>query len=386
MRIKSKWLTRLGCILMAVVLMTTTFALPASAASYSTGKYTVSHSKGVNVRKGAGTSYAVQGAAEKGVSFDVTKVSGEWGYTKSIKTTSGTFSSVSAPNNGNVVLGKGYHLSGKIASSGSNISSIQGQVFNSSSKQVMSKSVSVNTSSYNLKDSAIDNALTFGTLSTGSYTLKYTVKTKDGTSATKSLSFKVSKPADTATPKPTNITLTSADKNIKAKIDTLSNLLDGEYFTANGKSCGNSCCDQCYNANVIQSNWFRNMFGGVSVTQFPESYGYGSDANGYFCNAYSCVGFAHFAEWYIFKTSNKSKVSVKNIGTYSFNSSNINKYAKIGDILRLDNRHSVIYISSNANGILVLDCNYVKKSMVAEHQISYSEYSKATISRATNRS
>lgn len=217
----SKLLKRLICMLMAVILLATTFALPASAASYSTGKYTVSHSKGVNVRKGAGTSYAVQGAAERGVSFDVTKVSGEWGYTKSIKTTSGnksgwvslnyckkapntkiTFSSVSAPNNGNVVLGKGYHLSGKIASSGSNISSIQGQVFNSSSKQVISKSVSVNTSSYNLKDSAIDNALTFGMLSTGSYTLKYTVKTKDGTSATKSLSFKVSKPATTVTPKP----------------------------------------------------------------------------------------------------------------------------------------------------------------------------------------
>lgn len=402
----SKSLKRLICVLMAFVLLATTFALPASAASYSTGKYTVSHSKGVNVRKGAGTSYSIQGAAAKGVSFDVTKVSGEWGYTKSIKTSSGnkagwvslnyckrvntkiTFSSVSAPNGGSVVLGKGYHLSGKITSSSSNINYVRGQVFNSSSKQVMSKAVSVNTSSYNLRDSAIDSALTFGSLSAGSYTLKYTVKTKDGTSATKSLAFKVAKPSPAPTPKPstsTSDTLNGTDKNIKSRIDMLSALLKGKYFTKSGSECSDSMGADCKNSNVITANWFKKIFGNVNVTQFPESYGYGEDWKGYSCTAWSCVGFAHFAEWYIFKTSNKSKVSVNNMGTYSFNAKNVKSHAKVGDIFRLDNRHSVIYISADSSGIRVLDCNFDSKCGVSEHKIYYSSYGKFTISRATNR-
>lgn len=61
-----------------------------SSSTYSTGKYTVSTNSGINVRKGAGTNYSKIGAASKGISFNVSKISGTWGYTSSIKCTNGT--------------------------------------------------------------------------------------------------------------------------------------------------------------------------------------------------------------------------------------------------------------------------------------------------------
>lgn len=67
----------------------TMFAIPVSAASYSTGTYVVSASAGVNVRTGAGTNYSKVGASSKGTKFSVSKISGSWGYTSSIKCTNG---------------------------------------------------------------------------------------------------------------------------------------------------------------------------------------------------------------------------------------------------------------------------------------------------------
>lgn len=68
--------------------LSTAIVMDASAA-YTTGKYTVNTPSGVNVRKGAGTSYAKIGAAANGTQFSVTKISGSWGYTSSIQCTGG---------------------------------------------------------------------------------------------------------------------------------------------------------------------------------------------------------------------------------------------------------------------------------------------------------
>lgn len=64
--------------------------IDADAASYSLGTYKVNTKSGVNVRKGAGTNYGKSGAATNGTSFTVSKISGSWGYTNSIKCTNGT--------------------------------------------------------------------------------------------------------------------------------------------------------------------------------------------------------------------------------------------------------------------------------------------------------
>lgn len=65
------------------------FTMSVSAASYSIGVYSVTASSGVNVRSGPSTSKAVVGAASKGVTFTVSSLSGDWGYTSSIQCTNG---------------------------------------------------------------------------------------------------------------------------------------------------------------------------------------------------------------------------------------------------------------------------------------------------------
>jgi len=62
----------------------------AGAASYSKGNYTVASNSGSNVRNGAGSGYSRVGAASKGTVFYVSRVSGNWGYTSSIRCTNGT--------------------------------------------------------------------------------------------------------------------------------------------------------------------------------------------------------------------------------------------------------------------------------------------------------
>ena len=81
---------RIISIILAIVMLSSTLVISVSAASYSTGTYKVATSSGVNVRSGAGTGYSIVGAASNGVSFTVSKISGSWGYTTSIKCTNGT--------------------------------------------------------------------------------------------------------------------------------------------------------------------------------------------------------------------------------------------------------------------------------------------------------
>ena len=60
-----------------------------TASAYSNGTYTVNTSAGVNVRTGPGSGYARVGAASPNISFTVSRTSGSWGYTSSIRCTNG---------------------------------------------------------------------------------------------------------------------------------------------------------------------------------------------------------------------------------------------------------------------------------------------------------
>lgn len=77
-------------IVLVVITIFSTLAITASAASYSTGKWAIASNSGCNVRTGPSTNYSKVGAASKGVTFYVSKVNGNWGYTSSIKCTNGT--------------------------------------------------------------------------------------------------------------------------------------------------------------------------------------------------------------------------------------------------------------------------------------------------------
>lgn len=198
-----------------IVVLSMAMVIPAlaSTSAYKTGTYAVSHSQGVNVRSSASTNGKIVGAASKGVSFAVTKVSGSWGYTSSIKTTSGaksgwvcldyctlkssaksntpvsiSFSSISTPS---VTVGSGCHIKGTIKSTGSKLSTITAKVTNASGTVVLSKSVSPKSYSYTLYDSDLDWGLSFSSLKKGNYTLKYTAKTASGLSKSYSVSFTV---------------------------------------------------------------------------------------------------------------------------------------------------------------------------------------------------
>ena len=174
---------------------------------------------------------------------------------------------------------------------------------------------------------------------------------------------------------------------INQKIDYLDSKIS--YFTTTGAACGTyesgHHCDKCLNTNVVASSWFRNLFGSVSVNNFPEVY----DSDGSCWSAgWSCYGFANFAEWYIFKSSNSSSVNVNKIGSYSFNYSNMSRYAQPGDLISFDTHYAIFISADSSNGIYVLDSNWAWSSYgqcrVSKHYIPYSSYYTATINRSTN--
>lgn len=126
-----------------------------------------------------------------------------------------TFSNLTTP--GNLIAGNGGHINGYIYSSNSPITSVTAEVYNQNGQMKLSASSSgFSVSQYGpIQNSKIDTNLKFGTLPAGTYYIKYTVKAKDGTTAT----------ATTGT-----FTVTSKSESI-AKTYTVT-------FNANGGSVG----------------------------------------------------------------------------------------------------------------------------------------------------
>ena len=188
------------------------------------------------------------------------------------------------------------------------------------------------------------------------------------------------------------------------RINDLVSKLNGKYFTINQQACvpdaedeksgrHGSCAgspSNCKNSDVIQAQWFKNMFGSVNVSNFP---GIGTTPT-----AWTCAGFANFAEWYIFKSSNSDVVRVNIVcENVAITTENLNQYCKPGDGLRVTRRdsetgktraHSFIYINHNS----YLDCNgwdagLKEPSIVKRRDVSISQrYSawKMTVYRAAN--
>jgi hypothetical protein len=270
-------ITRIFSLILVLALMFSMTAVSASAAtSYTTGQYTVTTSKGLNVRASASTSGKINGAAAKGASFTVTKVSGSWGYTSSIKTTKGTVSgwvcldycqksttitaSLSAIS---ITQGNGAHVTGTIKSTGSKLQTITTKILNAAgTKQISTisaKTVTVNTYSYTLKDSAIDNAIAFSKLPAGIYKLQLTIKTADGTTKTASTTVTV-KTKSTQTATTTTTTTTNSTKTTTTGIyKNMVLYAEGNYanyYVVNGFDTA-----YCYN----QNNYSRFVMGGKNV-------------------------------------------------------------------------------------------------------------------------
>lgn len=180
-----------------------------------------------------------------------------------------------------------------------------------------------------------------------------------------------------------------SEAQVLQRIDKLVELLEGKYFTTTERNCGDSSCNKCKNANVFDSVWFKNIFGDVSVSQIP-GHAYPNGGSGYPLG-WSCHGFANFAMWYVFSTTNSDQVKYERVvDDVTFTQSNIEKYAKPGDVIRYQTTysgHSVMFIEADEEGITVIDSNARVYPdgycCVRKHKISYNGKAMA-ISRASN--
>ncbi len=166
------------------------------------------------------------------------------------------------------------------------------------------------------------------------------------------------------------------------RTNTLINNLAGKYFTTTQSTCGNSKCDTCKNSNIIGTTWLKNTMGLVpdSVSLLPEHYY--SSSGIVTSTAWSCAGFANYCLWYIYAKNPSDNVRRVNIYSGAYNKSNMdNSGVRTGDVIRVADRHSFIYISHDSSGVTVLDSNWdsATPNLVKKHVISWSWRSGTTM-------
>lgn len=89
-----------------------------------------------------------------------------------------------------ITCGNCFNLGGTITSS-TELSSVKGEVIDSSGNVVLTANSAASSKSFDIRSSAVNSRLTFGNLSVGSYTLRYTATASDGSISVKEYSFSV---------------------------------------------------------------------------------------------------------------------------------------------------------------------------------------------------
>ena len=132
------------------------------------------------------------------------------------------------------------------------------------------------------------------------------------------------------------------------------------YFTVNEKACSSwrksgHGCNNCDIRSIVQTAWFKDIFGDVDSALFPPH-----NATAYSCSnsGQSCFGFACFAQWYVFAADAADKLDGGCVATINFTKSDIMENVQPGDVLRINNRHSVLVYSVEEDGIVVVDSNW----------------------------
>lgn len=174
------------------------------------------------------------------------------------------------------------------------------------------------------------------------------------------------------------------------QLDNLNTVLGNKYFTTTGKSYASSDGDTCNMGQVIKASWFKTAVNNKVPTTTSTSGTFLHYYNGgTLTRGWSCCGFANYAEWYLFAQQNADTVKIKEIDFVKFTKANMQKYAQIGDVLRLGNStsggaHSAILYSIADDYIYVIDSNWGYTNKVTKHKINYSAYTYVGISRAQN--
>lgn len=168
-----------------------------------------------------------------------------------------------------------------------------------------------------------------------------------------------------------------SEEDVQKAMDEVVEVLQGKYFTTTQKAClskrePSHGCDKCRVSNIVQKTWFKNLFGEVNVDNFPEHYYKLEEKDS---SGKSCFGFACFLQWKIYETETRPKVVAERVKIGIFNKSFVESEVKPGDVLRLDDSHSVVVYSIEENGIMVVDCNWNTKNqlncLVQKHLIPY---------------
>ncbi len=231
---------------------------------------------------------------------------------------------------------------------------------------------------------------------------------------------------------------TLTQSQVEAKINELVELLHGEYFTYTGDVCkykkadgtivtptrhgscrttgiycacgtywanGMSNCTvckggfwvedlNCYNGHVFESKWFKEKFSSFGVpsngiNNIQAQYTPNGTAAGA-PDGHTCYGFAAYAQWYIFASSNTDKISREEKISGTLTKDFLVKNALPGDIIRTSG-HSMIFVSANESSFTVLDCNWrlgEGPCKVYKHDIPYTHTDVANkaiaITRASN--
>ena len=185
------------------------------------------------------------------------------------------------------------------------------------------------------------------------------------------------------------------------RLNALSEMLDGVYFTTTGKSCGNSNCKECQMKNVVRSDHIKALVNdfvpAASVVNVMIHHDYGNTP---FSNGASCCGFANFAGWYLFAEKTTDRINFTcicpNGRPIRFTQSALKDVGvKPGDALRFSDNptsgkdgHSAIFVGYSKSGIVVLDNNYRlgkdRHNRIRTHEIPYTKYTYVCVSRYKN--
>ena len=209
--------------------------------------------------------------------------------------------------------------------------------------------------------------------------------------------------------------VTAAQRVEKLRQFVNNNSYGYRYFTTTGKNCANASpsheCRQCLTTNLMKESWIKSGLGLVpdsdELLPYPrwaspaEAATYGKvgtiDAP-----AYSCVGFAMIAHWFIYAQKSTDNLAGEHIASIDLSNvanakASLDKYARVGDLLVYRSTksngsfsHVAIYTGYNSSGITVIDSNWGGSSgptcKMQEHTISYGTYRYLEITRATNAS
>lgn len=162
------------------------------------------------------------------------------------------------------------------------------------------------------------------------------------------------------------------------RLGILINKLEGKYFTTNGSIYRYNSGYNCNNANVIKSSWLKNTMGLTPSYADLMPIHYTNGSGGYITStAYSCAGFANYCLWYIYANKSTDNVYPKRINASTFTKANLDKSGVWpGDVIRVGNSHSMIYISHNSSGVKVLDSNFANSpdNKVRVHTIAFGNW------------